>query len=545
MAPKRLLLKAHDLKQVMQRYLARLREHRDALNNLNVYPVPDGDTGTNMTLTVESVVAATDTAESMEQVAAAISEGSLMGAQGNSGIILSQILRGLADAFRSGETVGAAQLVDALDRASDAAYRAVAKPVEGTILTVLREAAEAAAEGDTPMGEDLSGFLLRIYRRAETALEGTPELLPVLRDAGVVDAGGAGFLILLAAFLEEVTGEEVDLPDVVFAGAHRAAVVEDDSHAGTVGGPRYEVMFLLRSDDPDAGDRLRSDWADAGDSIVVVGGEGVWNCHIHSDDIGGSIEMGIARGVPSVIKVTDLFDQVESLDRGAPFRPLPEFESAEVGVVAVAAGTGIIELFRDAGAQNIVVGGQTMNPSVRALLAAVEDAPANQVVILPNNKNVVPVAMEMDALTNKAVLVVPTVSVPEGIAAMYSYLPDADAAAVAAAMTEAAEACSWGEVAQAVGDATTPSGPIVKGDWLGIVDGDVSVVADDPAAAAVGVLAALIGDDSELVTVIAGEESDQGVVGEIESYLNTTHPDVDVTLLAGGQPLYPYLFGVE
>jgi len=216
---RRLLLKAQDLKQVLQRYLDRLRQYREALNRLNVYPVPDGDTGTNMTLTVESVVAATRGAESMEQVATAIAHGSLMGAQGNSGIILSQILRGLADAFRGEQTLGSAQLVDALDRASTAAYKAVGRPVEGTILTVLREAAGAAASTDTPAGEDLAEFLLRVYTRAEQALAETPELLPVLKQAGVVDAGGAGFLLLLAAFLEEVTGEEVALPDAIFRAA--------------------------------------------------------------------------------------------------------------------------------------------------------------------------------------------------------------------------------------------------------------------------------------------------------------------------------------
>ena len=248
MTTQRLLLKAQDLKRVMQRYLDRLRQYREALNRLNVYPVPDGDTGTNMTLTVESVVEAAGGAESMDQLASAIAHGSLMGAQGNSGIILSQILRGLADAFRNEPSVGTAQLVDALDRAATAAYRAVGRPVEGTILTVLREAAAAASEAQTPEGESLAEFLERVYRRAQESLENTPELLPVLKEAGVVDAGGAGFLLLLVAFLEEVTGEDVVLPEAIFAAAAAQLIAPAESGAHSVADLRYEVMFLLRSD---------------------------------------------------------------------------------------------------------------------------------------------------------------------------------------------------------------------------------------------------------------------------------------------------------
>ncbi|HSG78752.1 MAG TPA: DAK2 domain-containing protein, partial [Acidimicrobiia bacterium] len=418
-------LQPDHLRQVMQRYLRQLRQHRDALNRLNVYPVPDGDTGTNMTLTVESVVAEVEGTVTMAEFAAALAQGSLMGAQGNSGIILSQILRGLADAFGDQASVGIDQLVIALDGASEAAYRAVGTPVEGTILTVLREAAEAASDTGTPPGSDLGGFLRGVYDRAEDALRRTPELLPVLKQAGVVDAGGAGFLLLLAAFLEEVTGEEVIAPEVlaVAAGAGAVAAGAVDHSIADL---RYEVMFLLTSDDADAGDRLREAWADLGDSIVVVGGDGTWNCHIHSDHIGASIEAGVALGRPSRIEVTDLLEQAAdaALHRRSPdaFEPLPAFATAPIGVVAVAVGAGVGDLFRDAGAQGLVRGGQTMNPSVRDLLDVVEDVPAADVVVLPNNKNIIAVAEQLDALSTKRVHVVPTRSVPAGIAAMFGYL---------------------------------------------------------------------------------------------------------------------------
>ncbi len=545
MPTQQLLLKAQDLKRVMHRYLDRLRQYREALNRLNVYPVPDGDTGTNMTLTVESVVEAVGAAESMDQLAAAIAEGSLMGAQGNSGIILSQILRGLADAFREESSVGTAQLVDALDRASTAAYRAVGRPVEGTILTVLREAADAARETQTPEGENLAELLGRVYRRAQEALENTPELLPVLKEAGVVDAGGAGFLLLLVAFLEEVTGEDVHLPEAIFAAAAARLLPAPSEEEHTIADLRYEVMFLLRSDDETAGDRLRDAWAEFGDSIVVVGDSGTWNCHVHTDAIGPAIEAGVAVGRPERIKVTDLLEQAadEAHHRQAAFVPLAAFATAPVGVVAVASGPGIVELFRDAGIQGVVVGGQTMNPSVRDVLAAVEDVPAETVIVLPNNKNIVPVAEQLDALTTKAVMVVPTRSMPEGLAAMLAYHPGATAEASVDAMRRAAEACGWGEVTRAVRDARTPAGAIAEGDWLGIVDGTVSVIAPDAAAAAVGVIDALAGGDRELVTVIVGSEATDEVTRSVVEHIERT--GLIASLVPGGQPLYPYLFGVE
>jgi DAK2 domain fusion protein YloV len=544
----RLLLRPQDLKSILQRYLDRLREHREALNRLNVYPVPDGDTGTNMTLTVESVMAEVDAAETMEQVAAAIAHGSLMGAQGNSGIILSQILAGLAHTFREAPSVGTTQLVDALERASAAAYRAVGRPVEGTILTVLRAAAEAARETETPEGEDLAEFLARIYRRAEAALHSTPELLPVLKEAGVVDAGGAGFLLLLVAFLEEVTGEDVVLPEAIFrAAAARlvAATADDRDHA--IAGLRYEVMFLLHSEDDVAGDRLRDSWSAMGDSIVVVGSEGVWNCHIHTDDIGPAIEAGAALGRPERIKVTDLLDQAaeEVFHRAPPFTPLPEFAEAAVAVVAVAVGAGVIDLFRDAGAQGMVVGGQTMNPSVRDVLEVVESVAAETVIVLPNNKNIVPVAEQLATLTTKRVLVVPTRSVPEGLAAMIAYMPGMDADDTAAAMYAAAKAVSWGEVTQAVRDAKTPVGACAEGDWLGIVGGDVTTVSADLQAAATRVLDALVDDHSEVVTIVTGADADDAGAKALIDHLRESHRGLEVSVLRGGQPLYPYLFGVE
>lgn len=535
---------AEVLKRVLTGYHERLQRHREALNRLNVYPVPDGDTGTNMALTVRSVVQAMDGCLTMEEVTRAIAHGSLMGARGNSGVILSQILRGLADTFRARDEMGAAALVEALDRASTAAYQAVLRPVEGTILTVLREAAEAAAETGTGPGEDLADLLRRVYRRAQEALERTPELLPVLKQAGVVDAGGAGFLLLLASFLEEVTGEETDLPESLLRTA--AGVVRVREAAGVeVSDLRYEVMFFLAAPDERI-ESFKERWAGLGDSIVVVGGEGTYNCHIHTDDVGAAIEAALDAGRPSSIRVTDLAEQVgeETLHR-AGFEPLPDFVGAGVGVVAVGAGDGVVEMFRRLGAQGIVTGGQTMNPSTQDLLGAVERAPAPRVMLLPNNPNIVAVAEQVPALASKEVVVIPTRSVVEGLAAMVAYLPDGDPEELAERMRRAAGAVHSGEVTRAVRDASTPVGEIREGDWLGIVDGRVSAVAADRGSALIGVMEDLVGEEVELVTILTGEGSDPEDVERLRARLQEIRPDLEVEEAEGGQPVYPYLVSAE
>jgi len=538
----------------MERYLDSLAEHETALNDLNVYPVPDGDTGKNMKGTMAAVVAGLHMVEGMDDTLGAISHGALMGAQGNSGIILSQILGGLADAFRGSSGLGVSHVVDALDRASDGAYRAVGRPVEGTILTVLREASEAAAEAATPEGESLAALLQRVYDRAEVALESTPDLLPVLKQAGVVDAGGAGFLLLLAAFLEVVTGEDVTLPERIFQVAAGAAIRIADSERGEedISGLRYEVMYLLAADGGDIGDDLRRSWAEIGDSIVVVGSAGTWNCHIHTDDIGGAIEAGIALGTPSRIKITDLLEQAadESAHREAEaanrLRVFPILRGApvpDVGVVAVAAGDGAIEWFGEAGALAVVTGGQTMNPSVGDLLRAVEAVEARTVVILPNNRNIVAAAGQVDALTTKRVHVVSTTSVPQGLVAMVALPPSGDAEGMVASMSAAAATVTTGEITRAVREAITPAGRIADGDWLGIIDGEVRLIHGDCASSVDAVIAAIVRDDIELVTIVTGAESDPVLTGAAVANLEAAGIEVD--LVTGGQPLYPYLFGAE
>jgi DAK2 domain fusion protein YloV len=541
-------LAASDLAAVMIAFRDGLRSHQAFINRLNVYPVPDGDTGTNMALTAESVVQEIERSAGgdMASVAAAISYGSLMGARGNSGVILSQILRGLAEEVKGKAAVQAADLVEGLRRAAEGAYSAVQIPVEGTILTVVRAAAEGAAAAGP--GAGLIAVLERSHEEAAAALSRTPEMLPVLKAAGVVDSGGTGLLLLLDGFLSVVAGRPLPVAPAVDGLAGPAA--EPGGHEG--GGPddlRYEVMYLLEAAD-EMIPAFREVWAGIGDSIVVVGGGGLWNCHIHTGDIGASIEAALDAGRPRQIRVTDLFEQVEeeSWVRAAAGTEAegdaPE-GAVECSVVAVCTGDGIRRIFRSLGVHHVVSGGQSMNPSTADLLAAIEAAHSKQVVILPNNKNIVPVAEQAARQASKPVQVVPTRGIQEGFAALLEYDPQGDAVSNARLMSESASRVVAGEVTRAVRPSSCDAGPIMEGDYLGISRERIEVVATGVAAAATGLLEVLLDDAHEIVTVIAGEGATAGDTRRITEWMNHTRPDIATEVHHGGQPLYPYLFSIE
>lgn len=544
-------LEAADLRAVAVAYRDALRAHQEAVNRLNVYPVPDGDTGTNMALTLESVVAELDGTDGMAEVCKAISHGSLMGARGNSGVILCQVLRGLCDAWKSGDSVGAAQLATSLRSASDAAYRAVMHPVEGTILTVAAAAA-TGAEGAAGAGQPLPEVLRAAKAAAEDALERTPELLTVLKEAGVVDAGGAGFVLLLDAFLHVVAGQPVPEPSVPAgssAGAPAAAAaLHTVAGDGTPGGPRFEVMYLLEATDS-AIPALKRAWAGIGDSIVIVGGEGTWNCHIHTDDIGAAIEAALdVGGRPRRIHVTDLDGQIEEqrwVREGTGAAAEPAERQVRTAVVAVASGAGVARIFRSLGAARVVAGGQSMNPSTAEILEAVESVTAGEVVVLPNNSNITPVAEQVRDLTTKTVRVVPTRAVAEGMAALLDYDGDAGAAANADGMAEAARRITPGEITQAVRASSSSAGPIAEGDWLGLSATGIEVVAPTVAEAAVRLLDTLVQPHHELVTVLEGEDADPADTRAIHEWLEHNRPGVSAEIHDGGQPLYPFLFSIE
>ncbi|MGA1173330.1 MAG: DAK2 domain-containing protein [Ilumatobacteraceae bacterium] len=545
-----------------------MKRHAGGINRLNVYPVPDGDTGTNMSRTLDAVVAELDGASAeLDTTCEAISHGSLMGARGNSGVILSQILRGLSSTLKTAKSSGAPRVAEALKAASAAAYEAVLKPIEGTILTVVRETADAAQRAAND-GATLAA-MLRVARAAgQKALDNTPELLPVLKDAGVVDAGGAGFMLLLDSAIHIVDGEP--LPEPTYDDGPSAEQLEKVALRHATDGSvdvselRYEVMFLLDLEDTKL-KRFKIAWGEIGDSIVVVGGDGIYNCHIHTNDIGAAIEAPISiGGRPSKIRVTDLFEEVseEHAKREAELGvPVGGSNSSHAGrtashqaalppvtcaVVAVASGDGLAELFGQMGVHGVVTGGQTMNPSTQELLDAVEHMNATQVVILPNNKNIIPVANKIDELTKKEVRVVPTCSMPEALAALVAYDPEASAEHNGSQMSRAASSVATGEVTQAIRDTNSDAGPVKAGDFIGLVRGDgVVAVATTLDAACHDLLAKLITPQRELLTIITGSDATSQATDALVAHVGQAHPHISCEVHFGGQPLYPYLFGVE
>jgi len=537
------------LSRVVGAYRDVLRTHQEELNRLNVYPVPDGDTGTNMALTVESVVAELGDASELDAVCRAIAHGSLMGARGNSGVILSQILRGLCDTFRAAGRVGPTEVAEGLRAAADAAYAAVMHPVEGTILTVARSGADAAeaalAAAAGPLGSCLP-MVEAVDAAAHAAVARTPEQLPVLAQAGVVDAGGRGLALFFDAWLHVLDGRPLPEPRVVAPAAAsggspaEAAAVPPRPQAH---GPRYEVMFLLAAPD-DAIEGFRQTWDGLGESIVVVGGDGIWNCHVHTDDIGAAIEAGIEAGRPSRLHVTDLHEQVDrrEADWVAAARPVA---TRPCGVVAVATGAGVTTLLENLGVSVVVSGGQSMNPSTQQILDAVEQVAADSVVVLPNNKNIVAVAEQAVGLADRPVRVVPTHSVVEALAALLELDDDASADDNAVAMAAAAHRVRTGEVTQAVRDGVGECGPISAGDWIGITRAGIAITASSALAAAIGVLDTLVAETDELVTILVGADADPADVERLRAHLAAERPAVEVEVHDGGQPLYPFLVGVE
>jgi fatty acid kinase len=535
-------LSASDLRSAMTTFASLLRSHREVINRLNVYPVPDGDTGTNMTLTVESVVAALDAegAEaSMESVCAAIAKGSLMGARGNSGVILSQLLRGLVERFKVVAAVTPQVLADSLDHADVLARQAVLRPVEGTILSVAR----AAAQGAQSATSSLTSLVRAARDRAREALAHTPEQLPVLAQAGVVDSGGTGLLLLFDALCFVVAKDPLPVaPAAETINVH----VQEEVSEGDVAELRYEVMFLLDAPDESIG-ALRDAWANLGDSIVIVGGEGIYNCHIHTDDIGASIEAGVDVGRPHDIRVTDLAEQVveERWVREAVVGEVSDEPAPVTAVVAVTVGEGVARIFRSLGVREIVSGGQSMNPSTAQLAKAVVATGSHEVVILPNNKNVRLAAEQVNAVVDQKVVVVATDSIVEGFAALLAYDPDASAAENAQTMGESAAHVVAGEVTRAVRATQTDAGLVHEGDWIGLDARGVRSIADSVAVAANTLLAHLVGERHELVTIIEGDGATSANTRRICEYLAEAFPAVAVEVHHGGQPLYPYLFGVE
>ena len=534
-------LDAKNLASLMYCFRDSLQEHKESLNSLNVYPVPDGDTGSNMAATLNSVVSEIESLEEnleLENIIDAISHGSLMGARGNSGVIISQILRGFVSKIKnaSRKTIDANLFSEALSEAASAAYEAVGNPVEGTILTVVRETAEAAEKA---VAEKLSLLPLAEIAReaAKRSLDSTPELLPVLARAGVVDAGGSGFLLMLDSLLHIIDDRPMPEPEVVTASVDSLIldVHDETSNSGT----RYEVMYFLDAPDDLIPD-FKKAWSEIGDSIVVVGGENIWNCHVHTNNIGAAVEAGISIGKPYEIRVTDLFEEI-----AGNYHDHDIADPVGCSVIAVANGDGIGEIFRSLGATRIVNGGQSMNPSTADLLEAAEATASEHVIILPNNSNIVAVAEQVDSQTSKTVRVVGTHTVTEGFASLLGYDPEATSDKNQTGMLQASQMVESGEITTAVRDSTSEIGEIKKGNFLGLQKGKVTVVAETIVEATNNLLKEMISDEHEIVTLVSGEDSNKKETDEIVAWVNSEYEELEVEVHEGGQPLYPYYIGIE
>ena len=515
---------------------------RGEIDDLNVYPVPDGDTGTNLLLTMEAVDDAVRAApEDLPATLAAMARGGLMGARGNSGVILSQLLRGLAEALGpgvSGEPSGtAAALQRGLTRAAELCYAAVSVPVEGTLLTVARESAEAAAA----LGAvDLAAVVAEAHAAAARSLARTPDLLPQLRAAGVVDAGGRGLCVLLGALERVVMGGPVPVPALqVLVPRDRSALTAAREQGSEL--YAYEVQFLLRDADDAAVGHLRGELGALGDSLVVVGADGLFNVHVHVNDVGAAVEAGVEAGRPFRITVTRFADQAVELAHAA------DQQVQGRGVVAVAPGDGLAALFAQAGAV-VVAGGPTASPSTAELLAAVRRAAASELVLLPNDPTTLAVASAAAAAARDeglSVAVVPTRSPLQGLAALAVADASRPFADDVAAMAEAAGSTRWAEVTTAVRESATSVGVCRPGDVLGLVEGDVVLIGEQVEQVAQDLLARLLSSGGELVTVVAGADAPEGAVDRLVAWVEREHPLVEVLGYAGGQPHNPLLLGVE
>jgi fatty acid kinase len=534
--------------------LASLERNRQRIDDLNVYPVPDGDTGTNLTMTARSVVDELDrtTTEDRAGLVKEVTRAALMGARGNSGVILSQIIRGAAETLRTDGEIDTRTLARAFRSASDAAYRAVRQPVEGTMLSVIREMAEEGEreENDVLTKEDL---LARLVRRGEEAVARTPDQLEVLREAGVVDAGGAGLLEIVRGLAATASGEP--LPE---APAQREEITIEAIHQ-ELSPYRYCTTFVIEGDELDS-EGIEHELEQLGDSLLVVGDPEALKVHVHTDEPGSALAIGTRAGVIEGVEIANMHEQTLQREQRLleavqpPLRasgpgegvwgnrevsPAPTF----TGVVAVVAGDGNRRLFESLGATKIVEGGQTMNPSTAQLVDAIESTRAAEIVLLPNNSNVILSAEQAAGLVDMPVTVVPTDSLPAGLAAMIAFDPERTAAENAAAMNGIVDDVKTGEVTIASRDVEMNGLSVRKGAWLGLANGEAVAGGADFDDVAAAVAERLLEEPRGVMTLLTG--ADEPELASLLQRIQERHPDLELDVQAGGQPHYPLLLSAE
>jgi hypothetical protein len=555
----------HALKLLAQAGRDWLDTHHSLVNQLNVFPVPDGDTGTNMLMTMRNAVKEAIEVESdaVGQIAARIAHGAVMGSRGNSGTILSQLWQGFAHALKDQKTLNAELLVKGLREAADTAYRGVIKPVEGTILTVAREAAEGA-ERAYQESQDMVTILARSVDQAKDALARTPQMLPILQKAGVVDSGGSGLVFIMEGILRYVQGQEVTLSPLAAADTQDLASVlapEDEQGYG------YDVQFILKGENLEV-NTVRAAIDQMGWSTLVVGNEEVIKVHVHVHDPGIPLSYGISLGTLSDIVVENMQEQFHdyvrerstgtgrfdsiSASAGQHEVPIegPELSEDDIGIVAVASGDGLARVFRQLGAAQLVMGGQTNNPSTQEIYDAIINVPTRRVIVLPNNKNIILAAEQsarlvMDTHPDREVIVLPTRTMPQGISALLPYDPKGDLDEVSEAMLQAKDDVTTGEITTATRSVELDGVNVAEGQIIGLVDGKLTISGDNVSAVMRAILAQMCPEDCELITLYYGNGLTEAESRQLVEEMSQLYPKQDFELVHGGQAHYHYILSVE
>lgn len=544
----------------------RLNNNAEFINSLNVFPVPDGDTGTNMSLSFASGAqyVKESTSTKIGELSSALSKGLLMGARGNSGVILSQVFRGFSKSTAKKQTLSAQDLADAISSGVETAYKAVMKPTEGTILTVARKAAEAA-RARVKNSDDCIQVLSDTYEAAKKALAQTPEQLPVLKEVGVVDSGGQGLTFVYEAFFDALSGNEsveadkyqpsVQEMDEMVNAEHHKSVQSKLNTADIKYGYCTEIMVRLGDgrlvDSKFDYDKFREHLAEIGDSLLVIADDEVVKVHVHTEHPGDVLSFGQKFGSLVKVKLDNMRLQHETIlekddqQQEQAEEEIPEVDTGDYGIISISSGAGLAKMFKSLGVTEILDGGQTMNPSTEDIVAAIKKTHKEKVLVLPNNKNIFMAAQQAAEVSDASVGVVKTRSISQGLTAMLSFDASSDLTDNVEMMTEDLDTVISGEVTQAIRDTTLDGQQINKDDYMGIVDGDISVTGKDLYQTTLSMVKTMLEDDSEIITIIIGEDGDQAEAQKVKEAVLADNDELEIEIHEGDQPLYPYLMSVE
>ncbi|SCH12850.1 MULTISPECIES: DAK2 domain-containing protein [unclassified Romboutsia] len=522
-----------------------LQNHKELVDKLNVFPVPDGDTGTNMSLTISYAMKELSKVDNNEitNIGKALSKGSLMGARGNSGVILSQIIRGIAKSIEGKEELTTMDFANALKSGSDTAYKAVIKPIEGTILTVVRESSEAAIK-IAKSEDDFVKFLELVIVEANNSLNRTPELLKALKEAGVVDSGGKGLVLVYEGMLSELNGNHIDIQD-----AGSTEIKEVKSAQGNISTEdikfQYCTEFILESDKVDD-TQIRDIMLKYGDSLAVVGDEGVIKVHVHTNDPGLALQEALAYGQLLTIKIENMKLQHENTLIESNYESASTVEEEkEFGFIATSMGDGLAKIFKDFGVDHIIEGGQTMNPSTEDFMNAIDTINAKNIFIFPNNSNIIMAANQAKELSDKNIVVIPTKNTPQGFTALVSFNGEASVEENEAAMMDALGLVKSGQVTYAVRDTVMNDVEVKEGNIIAIAEGKLQAAGEGVDEITTKLVENLVDEDSAIITLFYGEDVSEEQANNLRDELEEKFEDIDVELYYGGQPLYYYLISVE